>query len=327
MYDTYWRFATERQAIFFRRLAGAERLTEDPILARYKFTNAYRASDRVSQYLIKHVLYRGDKSPREIFFRALLFKFFNRVETWSLLEREFGEVSFASYRFEHYDRLLTRAMARGQRLYSAAYIMPAAHGFAGPRKHSTHLALLEHMIREDVPNRLRDTRSLDSAFELLRGYPMMGNFLAFQYIIDLNYSELMSFDEMDFVIAGPGARDGLKKCFASIGHYSEADVIRIVADRQREEFAARGLDFRDLWGRDLKLIDCQNLFCEVDKYARVAHPEIASRSGRVRIKQAYSPKAEPIELFYPPKWGLNVLIPNQCAPKYGRETGQLSLIP
>lgn len=31
-----------------------------------------------------------------------------------------------------------------------------------------------------------------------------------------------------------------------------------------------GLRFRSLAGRRLKLIDCQNLFCEVDKYARVA---------------------------------------------------------
>ena len=30
------------------------------------------------------------------------------------------------------------------------------------------------------------------------------------------------------------------------------------------------VEFRDLWGRPLQLIGCQNLFCEVDKYARVA---------------------------------------------------------
>ena len=56
-YDTYWRFAAERQAIFFRRFAGAPApWTDDPILQRYKFTNAYRASDRVSQYLIREVI-------------------------------------------------------------------------------------------------------------------------------------------------------------------------------------------------------------------------------------------------------------------------------
>src|SRR2546430_9607468 len=71
VYETYWRFAAERQAIFFRRLAGLPApWTSDPILARYKFTNVYRASDRVSQYLIRHVIYRGRQDPVEAFFRT-----------------------------------------------------------------------------------------------------------------------------------------------------------------------------------------------------------------------------------------------------------------
>ena len=55
VYDTYWRFAAERQEIFFRRVVRTSQppWTADPILAEYKFTNAYRASDRVSQYLIR----------------------------------------------------------------------------------------------------------------------------------------------------------------------------------------------------------------------------------------------------------------------------------
>ena len=57
VYDTYWRFAAERQEIFFRRIEHSMGLwTTDPILSQYKFTNAYRASDRVSQYLIRHVI-------------------------------------------------------------------------------------------------------------------------------------------------------------------------------------------------------------------------------------------------------------------------------
>ena len=89
-YDSYWRFAAERQHVFFRRL---KRLpppwTDDPILLTYKFTNAYRASDRVSQYLIRRVIYRDDlpDDPAEVVFRVLLFKLFNRIETWELLEK------------------------------------------------------------------------------------------------------------------------------------------------------------------------------------------------------------------------------------------------
>jgi hypothetical protein len=128
VYDTYWRFAAERQNIFFRRLEGQPSpWTDDSILAEYKFTNAYRASDRVSQYLIRHVVYRKDlpTSANEVFFRTMLFKLFNKIETWEALEAEFGSVTFEDYSFERYDRVLSRAMAAGNRIYSAAYIMPS----------------------------------------------------------------------------------------------------------------------------------------------------------------------------------------------------------
>src|SRR5206468_3279720 len=95
VYETYWRFAAERQEIFFRRLASDPGpWTIDPILARYKFTNAYRASDRVSQYLIRNVAYRGSSNSNEVFFRTILFKLFNRIDTWERLETAFGQVTY-----------------------------------------------------------------------------------------------------------------------------------------------------------------------------------------------------------------------------------------
>ena len=118
------------------------------------------------------------------------------------------------------------------------------------------------------------------AFQLLRGYPGMGDFLAYQFLIDINYSTVINFDEMDFVVAGPGARDGLHKCFGPGARGIEADLIRYMSDAQEEHFNRLGLSFAGLNGRRLQLIDCQNLFCEVDKYARLAHPEMpATRAG------------------------------------------------
>jgi hypothetical protein len=78
-----------------------------------------------------------------------------------------------------------------------------------------------------------------------------------------------------------------------------------MADRQEEHFARLGLAFPGLWGRRLQLIDCQNLFCEVDKYARVAHPEVAGLSGRTRIKQIFRRDPETLSVWFPTKWGIN----------------------
>ena len=308
-YESYWRFAAERQAVFFRRVRGETRpWTDNPVLAIYKFTNAYRASDRVSQYLIRHVIYRDDlsKSPHEVFFRILLFKLFNKIETWELLEGALGPITFEDYRFAAYDAVLSRAMQTGRRIYSAAYIMPpGGRAFGRKAKHQNHLLLLEHMMDERLAERLGQARTMQEGFEKFRSFPTIGDFLAYQFITDINYSELTDFSEMDFVVPGPGARDGLRKCFVDPGGLNEPELIRLMADLQEQEFERLGLDFQSLWGRRLQLIDCQNLFCEVGKYARVAHPQIAGKTGRVRIKQKFVPTLESIELFYPPKWKLN----------------------
>lgn len=307
-YDTYWKFAAERQQVFFRRLeSDRPPWTDDPILREYKFTNAYRASDRVSQYLIRHVIYRDDlpDDPAEVVFRILLFKMFNRIETWELLEKSLGRVTFADFTFKRYDKLLTRAMGRGERIYSAAYIMPSAGSLGHDRKHRNHLALIERMMTDDLPVRLQEAKSMQKAFDLLRAYPTIGDFLAYQYVTDLNYSTVTNFTEMEFVVPGPGAINGVRKCFTDTAGMPDAEVIKFMTDRQEIEFERLGVEFRTLWGRRLQLIDCQNLFCEVDKYSRVHHPEIGGASGRTRIKQKFRPDPEPIQYWYPPKWGLN----------------------
>src|SRR5207249_771229 len=168
-----------------------------------------------------------------------------------------------------------------------------------------HLTVLERMIAGELPARLAEAGSMQEAFNLIRAYPTVGDFLGYQYVTDVNYSPLTNFTEMEFVVPGPGAIDGIRKCFIDTGGLNDSDVIRVVAERQEAEFARLGLDFQTLWGRKLQLIDCQNLFCEVDKYARVVHPEASGASGRTRIKQKFRPQPDPIRYWYPPKWGIN----------------------
>jgi thymidylate kinase len=311
VYDTYWRFACERQSIFFKKFRGGEHSwTSDSILRTYKFTNAYRASDRTSQYMIRHVAYAGETTVEEVVFRILLFKIFNKIETWQLLSSKLGgSISSKDFSYNRYDAILSSAMDRGQRIYSAAYIMPTGtKTVRESKKHRMHLKLLESMLKGDLPRRLQDSPSMGKAFELLRSFPSIGDFLAYQYITDINYSNVTNFSESEFVVAGPGARDGIRKCFSNLGGLTENEIIKVVAERQNQEFERLGLDFQTLWGRPLQLIDCQNLFCEVDKYARVKHPEVKGISGRARIKQMYHQNVEPIMLWYPPKWGLNAQI-------------------
>jgi hypothetical protein len=311
VFDSYWRLAAERQSIFFNRLEGKSwPWTEDAILLRHKFTNAYRASDRVSQYLIRDVIY-GDgllTDPQEVVFRILLFKLFNKIETWELLEKALGTPSWETFNIERYGNILARAHAKGHRIYSAAYIIPPVRG-AGESKHVGHLHLINQMMKDELAIRIRDTSSLSEVFWLLKAYPSIGNFIAYQFAIDINYSNIVDHSESEFVVAGPGARDGLSKCFSNYAEFSPEALIEFMVDRQEVEFERLGIRFRSLWGRRLQLIDCQNLFCEISKYSRAAHPEVQGVAGRTRIKQIFRASVKPLQPWYPPKWGLNVMLP------------------
>lgn len=310
--DTYWRFAARRQDVYFARLLGSPPpWTEDRVISAFRFTNSYRAADRVSQFLIRHVIYQEDMSltPEDTFFRIVLYKLFNKIETWQMLEEELGPIRFGAFRVDAYDRVLTRALEAGRPIYSAAYIMPSAGNFGYSRKHRNHLALLETMMRDSLCAKISRAPSMKRAFELLREYPSIGDFLAYQLVTDINYSELTDFAEDDFVVAGPGAIDGIGKVFRDTGGMTDADVIRLMCDVQEDEFARLGVVFRDLFGRRLQYIDCQNLFCEVGKYCRVAHPQYVGRSGRTRIKQKFT-KAGPLPCpWFPPKWNINARVP------------------
>ncbi len=303
VFQSYWFLAAERQTMFFRRVLGEPApWTDDPVLARHRFTNAYRASDRVSQYLLQHVIYDSDRDIHDTVLRVLLFKIFNRIDTWEHLVARVGEPEASCFDHEACAIVLDERLEAGDRLYSAAYIMPNPN-FGFPRKHHNHLALLKDLLKEGIILQLSRAASLQELYLALLAVPSFGRFLAFQYAIDLNYSPHFNFNEMEFVVAGPSAIQGIAKCFQDTWGLKPEQVIASMTADAAAHLGEQPTAFKDLDGRPLHLVDCQNLFCEVDKYARIRHPE-RSNGGPTHIKQRYSPDNRPLCLGYPPKWGL-----------------------
>ena len=169
------------------------------------------------------------------------------------------------------------------------------------------------MVRSGLADALSRAGSFAEVFGMLRAWPGVGDFLAYQLAIDINYSTIIDFDENDFVAPGPGALDGISKVWPGAKRRDAANLIRRTCAEQDDQFARLGLTFGGLFGRPLKLIDCQNLYCEISKYTREAHPSVLGIAGRSRIKQAYAPATggrRPLaEPFFPPKWGLSLPAP------------------
>lgn len=302
VYDLYWYFAYERQNIFYKKLDGVEPpWTKDEILNTYKFCNSYRVNDRVSQYLLKNVIYNGKNySNRDMLFRIILFKLFNKEETWQLFIDNFSDVTLANFDKEKYSKVIEDAKNSGIKIYSDAYISCANKVFGYDKKHDNHLALLDKMFNIDkIDDKILNAKSMKDAFDIIKSYPLIGNFMAYQLITDINYSNIVNFKEDEFTVAGPGSIRGIDKCFIDKG-MSYEDIIRYMFKHQDEEFKRLNLKFKRILNRPLQLIDCQNIFCELDKYTRVAMPTL--KSNRKKIKKKYVQNKEKIEYMYPPKW-------------------------
>lgn len=307
VYNLYWYFAAERQNIFFKKLHGVkEPWTEDSILKEYKFCNSYRASDRVSQYLLKNVIYNGEEySKEDMIFRIVLFKIFNKEDTWKLFIDDLGDVKLENFDFNKYCRILEKAKAEGKKIYTDAYMSCATKAYGYNQKHENHLALIEEMFVVDkVQDKIIKSKTMKEAFSYLKEYPLIGDFMAYQLITDINYSDAVNFSETEFTVVGPGSKRGIVKCFSDLEGMSMDNVIKWMCDHQDEEFERLGINFQRLGNRKLQYIDCQNLFCELDKYLRKAKPEL--KSNRSNIKKKYVPKSDKIEYVYPPKWNIEI---------------------
>lgn len=305
IYDLYWYFANERQNIFIKKLNGdTPPWTNDPILKTYKFCNSYRVNDRVSQYLLKNVIYNAKTyKDEDMLFRIILFKLFNKESTWELLLKEFKDITLSTFGMKEYSNVLTNAINNKIKIYNDAYISCATKAFGYDRKHDNHLALLNKMfIIDKVQDKILKCTNMEQAFKIIKSYPLIGNFMAYQLITDINYSNIVDWKEDEFTVAGPGSLRGIKKCFIDKGNLSNEDIIRYMYNHQEEEFERLNLNFKTIGNRKLQLIDIQNIFCELDKYCREKVPSL--KSNRTKIKKKYIPKQTKIEYIYPTKWNI-----------------------
>lgn len=304
----YFHFMNERMEIFWRKFNQENSpWTDDNILALNKFTNVYRACDRVSQYLIKNVIYtHHNYDERDILLRILIFKVFNRIDTWEYLENHLGNISCSNFNVDYMAKILAKRIAVTP-IFNSAYLMTGSHNEYNHyvSKHERWLRMIDEIfIKGKLLERIIKAKNMNEVFLILRGCPFIGDFLAYQYAIDFNYSDVIDFDENSFVMAGIGAIRGIKKCFIDNGGYSNEELIKYTYDNieyYRDYYGEN--NFKNLLGREPKLIDLQNCFCETDKYLRVKMPGL--NLGNIRIKQKYKKSLSNISYFFPPKWNLN----------------------
>jgi hypothetical protein len=274
-FDKLWYWVKERHTIYTARREGKPSpWTSDSVLSQYKFANIYRELDRESQACIRIANSGASlESFAEQFFRTILFKTFNLDSTWRLLTVGLNEEPrLGNFELNRYCQILP-----GEGIYSNAYYgaFPCTDkewADVGLAREITakkfHLRVVQMMIEQGTPAKAFAAKSLDDIAALLQEFPRIGDFKAGQFALDLNYGPPLRLPVGNFVIAGPGARNGMNNCFSAHGKLHD-EVIRLVCRHQDEcSLAAVGEPVPRLHGRAPAPMTVQNWFCEISKYLR-----------------------------------------------------------
>ena len=176
--DTLWYWMRERHSIHERRLAGQKPWTEDTIFREYKFTNLFRVFDRNTQYILNEVIPDGPSDLVETSFRIILFRTFNRIETWKRLRNHFGQLKWATFDIDDYYSVVSAESP----IYGSAYFIPAPQILGGHDNATKHLRMIYLLMTSGFPTELKKLPHLKDALGITLLYPGLGQFTAFQCV-------------------------------------------------------------------------------------------------------------------------------------------------
>ncbi|KAI0947177.1 hypothetical protein AcV7_009670 [Taiwanofungus camphoratus] len=302
--DTLFYFMAERHHIHQRRIAGDPTpWTKDPILAAYPFTNVFRVYDRTTQYILRHVIWEGSQDFHESCFRVILFRLFNKIETWELLKSRFKNITWKDFDVNRYENVLLSA---GTAVYGHAYIIPAPK-LGAYANASNHLRLIDLMMQEDVPGQLKRFRHLKDAHGWLSLFPAMGDFTSLQLLLDLNMLPHFDFDEDEWVALGPGSLECIRKIFGPGVRGNEFEALKYLHSTQHVHFARLGIApdrvprLCDTRRGHVTMVDLEHSLCECEKYSRARWPDITGKRKKV-AKRAFIPRRKTLTADLPKHW-------------------------
>src|SRR5260370_39444943 len=166
--------------------------------------------------MISEVCYHGEPcTPEDRLCQIVAFRAFSKIETWRTLRELLGRYpTLDDLSDGSFGDALDVAKTRNGKLYTGAFILCAADAYGQPSKHRNHVELFRHMfLHDNLGKVLQEAGSLQQVYEELHRYPLIGDFMAYQIAIDLNYSDLINFTENESTQPGPAPLPAIKNSF------------------------------------------------------------------------------------------------------------------
>lgn len=270
----YVAFVVERHKIWQARQAGLPQpWTDDPILARRKFTNVFRVLDPGSQFVLTDID-EPELDERDTLARLVLYRYTNRPATWQHIGDEMGGYPTADQMGEDLIQVFREYRDSGNQVFSGAYIILPQPGVVGTDK-CEDVVNLARTVVDDVFPEWDFATSQEDRFDLLLRNKGVGKFLAMQILTDWGYTHHGSDVENEFVICGPGADAGARELDRlTVGDKWPAKGVALEVLEWCWEaiYAHPGCPTVGLSGGMLRrpsAMDVQNTLCEFSKYARL----------------------------------------------------------
>lgn len=289
--DLFWKFIYERHLIWYKRfvLHQAKPWTEDGVLTEYKFTNVYRELDKGTIFLLDHIV--GHGTPMEQVFNIIVYRMFNRIETWEAarfleINEDSGQVVWEKkMAFE----VWRNRMNAGLPLYTDAHMVCAYEHFPGADK----LARFEYifdgvtLVLPTLMLMIDHAKSLEKIHKALTKIPGIGPFLAYEIAVDISYCDWNNLGEDEWANPGPGCQRGLKFLFEGLKTQDCLWMIRVLRQAQSKEFKRLNLPFDAIayQGKELTLRNIEHCCCEAFKYFKATY-------GTGRPRNRFTPKSK-----------------------------------
>ena len=268
----YWQ--EERERIRIRKEVQKEPppWTGNPILRQFKFCQVFREDDRTTRWFKKYIREPLKDDP-SVLMATVIFRWFNFIET--------GRTLIKNDLIQNWDRKKAiEEITKQPKWVTGAYIIKTPNGMD---KVTGVAECISHMWADRktlVSKILTQNMNLEETWELLRNYPYMGPFMAYEVVTDLRHTYLLknANDIVTWANAGPGAMRGLNRltgrelgfCKRSHDWNKEMNVLyKTVIQR---------LDKWILINRPYEMREIEGGLCEFDKYSRIVKGEGRTRS-------------------------------------------------